>query len=119
LPRKLAVRTVKELAGPSPIVEVSALKGRNIDRLRARISTLFVPGAGKEEEIILHARQRDSLQAIYAALRRARALLAKKQSEEVYAEEIRTAIRLVGELTGEVSAEEVLEDIFGRFCVGK
>lgn len=119
LPRKLAVRTVKELAGPSPIVEVSALKGRNIDRLRARISAFFVPGAGKEEEIILHARQRDSLQAIYDALRRARALLAKKESEEVYAEEIRTAIRLVGELTGEVSADEVLEDIFGRFCVGK
>src|SRR5665647_779673 len=106
-------------AGPSPIMEVSALKGRNIDRLRARISAFFVPGAGKEEEIILHARQRDSLQAIYDALRRARALLAKKESEEVYAEEIRTAIRLVGELTGEVSADEVLEDIFGRFCVGK
>jgi tRNA modification GTPase len=120
LPRKLAVRTVKELAGPSPVVEVSALKGRNIVRLRARISACFVPGAAKnEEEIILHGRQKDTLQAILEALRRARALLAKKHSEEVYAEEIRTAIRFVGELTGEVRAEEVLDDIFGRFCVGK
>ncbi len=119
LPRRLAARTIRELAGSSPIVEVSALKGRNIDKLRSRISALFVPRDGKEEEIILHARQKDSLQAILDALCRARALLAKKHSQEVYAEEIRTAIRIVGELTGEVRAEEVLDDIFGRFCVGK
>ena len=119
LPRKLEAGKIKELAGSSPVVEVSALKGRNIDKLRSRLSALFAPGAGKEEEIILHARQKDSLQAILDALRRARALLAGRHSEEVYAEEIRTAIRLVGELTGEVRAEEILDDIFGRFCVGK
>ncbi len=119
LPRRLAAGKVRELAGPSPVVEVSALKGRNIDGLRSRINGLFVPGSIKEEEIILHARQKDTLQEILDALRRARALLAGKHTEEIYAEEIRTAIRLVGELTGEVRAEEVLDDIFGRFCVGK
>jgi tRNA modification GTPase len=119
LPRRLAVRTVREMAGPSPIVEVSALKGRNVDKLRARISALLVPGAGKEEEIILHARQKDTLQAILEALRRARGILTGTPSDEIYAEEVRTAIRLIGELTGDVRAEEVLDDIFGRFCVGK
>ncbi len=119
LPRKLASRTVRELAGASPVVEVSALKGRNIDKLRSQISGLFAPGAGKEEEIILHARQKDTLQAVLEALRRARDLLAAGHSEEVTAEEIRAAVRLIGELTGEVRGEEVLDDIFGRFCVGK
>ncbi len=119
LPRKLASRTVRELAGASPVVEVSALKGRNIDKLRSQISGLFAPGAGKEEEIILHARQKDTLQAVLEALRRARDLLAAGHSEEVTAEEIRAALRLIGELTGEVRGEEVLDDIFGRFCVGK
>jgi tRNA modification GTPase len=119
LPGKLAAGKIRELAGSSPVLEVSALRGKNIDKLRSRISSLFVPGAGKEEEIILHARQKDGLQAILEALRRTRALLARKHNEEVYAEEIRTAIRLVGELTGEVRAEEVLDDIFGRFCIGK
>jgi tRNA modification GTPase len=119
LPRRLAVRTVREMAGTSPLVEVSALKGRNIDKLRSRIIALFVPGAGNEEEIILHSRQKETLQAILEALRRARGILTGTHSEEIYAEEIRTAIRLVGELTGEVRADEVLDDIFGRFCVGK
>ena len=87
--------------------------------MRARIGALFAPGAGREEELILHARQKDGLEAILDALRRASGLLAKGHFEEVYAEELRTALRLIGELTGEVRAEEVLDDIFGRFCVGK
>lgn len=119
LPRKLSSRGMRRQAGGAAVVEVSALKGRNIDALRARIREVFVPGTDKAEEIILHARQRDRLMDIRGALRRAEALLASGHSEEVYAEEIRTAISLVGDLTGEVRAEEVLDDIFGRFCVGK
>jgi len=45
--------------------------------------------------------------------------LAGRSSAEIYAEEIRSALRHIGELTGEVRTEEVLEDIFSRFCVGK
>jgi tRNA modification GTPase len=119
LPKKLSERRVRELAGATPVVAVSALKGRGMDKLRACLSSVFAPAAGREEELVLHARQRDGLQGILESLRRARALLEKGHSEEIYAEEIRTALRLIGELTGEVRTEEVLEDIFGRFCVGK
>jgi tRNA modification GTPase len=119
LPRKITSRRIRELAGKSPIVEISALKGRNIDKLRSQIRAFFAPGPGREEEIILHARQKDLLEGILEALRRAEGLLAKRQVEEVCAEEIRAAVRTIGELTGEVRVEEVLDDIFGRFCVGK
>jgi tRNA modification GTPase len=119
LPRKLGRRSLRDLARNTPIVEVSALKGRNIDGLRARMSKIFAPRAGQDEEIILHVRQKDNLEGLLGALARARALLAAGHSQEVYAEEIRTAIGHIGELTGEIRAEEVLDDIFGRFCVGK
>ena len=119
LPRKIGLRRVRELAGRRPIVEVSALKGRGIDKLRREIRVFFAPRPEKEEEIILHSRQKDRLQGILESLRKAEALLVKRHSEEIYAEEVRGAIRLIGELTGEVRAEEVLNDVFGRFCVGK
>jgi len=119
LPRKITSPRIRELAGKSPIVEISALKGRNIEALRSQIRAFFAPGPGREEEIILHARQKDLLEGILESLRRAEGLLAKRHVEEVCAEEIRAAVRLVGELTGEVRVEEVLDDIFGRFCVGK
>ncbi len=119
LPRKLDKNKVAALAGASPMLEISALKGKNLDPLRRMLSARFSPRPQAEEETILHERQKDRLQAILGALRRADALLAGHHSEEMPAEEIRTAIGLIGELTGEVQADEVLAEIFDRFCVGK
>jgi len=95
------------------------LKGKNIEALRETLRTHFATPVPAEEETILHARQKDRLLDTLEAMRRAETLLASKYSEEVPAEEIRAALNFLGELTGEVRAEEVLEEIFGRFCVGK
>ncbi|HUT07780.1 MAG TPA: tRNA uridine-5-carboxymethylaminomethyl(34) synthesis GTPase MnmE [Candidatus Latescibacteria bacterium] len=119
LPLKIARRRIRDLAGGSPSIDVSALKGLNIDKLRVAIRGHFVSGPAKEEDVILHARQKDLLQAILEALRRAAGLLAKGHSIELYTEEIRNCLPLVGELTGEVRIDEVIDDIFKRFCVGK
>jgi tRNA modification GTPase len=119
LPRRLAARTLRLLASERPVVEVSALEGRNIEGLRAGMSEIFAPKPGKDEETILHARQKDGLERLLGALGRARALLSGGHPLEVYAEEIREAIGRIGELTGEVRADEVLDEVFGRFCVGK
>ncbi|HPW18476.1 MAG TPA: tRNA uridine-5-carboxymethylaminomethyl(34) synthesis GTPase MnmE [Candidatus Aminicenantes bacterium] len=119
LPRGLDERRVRASAGSSPVLEVSALKGRNIDPLRQALRTRFAPDAGQDEEVVLHARQRDRLQGTLEALKKAEALLAGRGPEELAAEELREAVRLVGELAGEVRTEEVLGEVFGRFCVGK
>jgi tRNA modification GTPase len=119
LPRKLDGRKVRAAVGANPVLEISALKGKNLTALRKALCAHFAAGPAGEEEIVLHARQRDRLKGILEALKRADALLAGRHSEELPAEEIRTAIGLVGELTGEVRTEEVLAEIFDRFCVGK
>ena len=119
LPQKLGARALGDLAGKTPVVEISALKGRNVDNLRRRIGEFFAPKTGREEEMILHARQKDLLESLSGALGRAHALLAAGHSQEICAEEIRAAIGHIGELTGEVRTEEVLREIFSRFCVGK
>jgi len=119
LPRRIDKRRILELAGGIPAVDVSALKSRNIDKLREVIRGHFAPGPGKEEDVILHIRQRDLLQRMLDALRRASKLLEKGHSLELYAEEIRACLPLVGELTGEIHSNEVIDDIFSRFCVGK
>jgi tRNA modification GTPase len=119
LPRKIDMRRVRQMAGYAPAVEVSALKGRNIDRLREAIRERFAPQKGREDEVILHSRQKDILGGILERLRTAGRLLAQGHSGEIYAEEIRSCLPLVGELTGEVRIDEVIDEIFGRFCVGK
>lgn len=119
LPLKIDRRRLQKIAGGLPLVEVSALKGKNLDILRREVGRVFAPRIGKEEDVILHARQKDLLRDIHGAILRAGKLLAKGRSEELAAEELRSTLPLIGELTGEIRIDEVIADIFGRFCVGK
>jgi tRNA modification GTPase len=119
LPRRFDRRRLAGLAPEAPVVEVSALKGKNIDLLRREVRRVFVPRIGKEDDLILHARQKDLLRDMLDALKRADGHLDGGRSEELAAEELRRALPLVGELTGEVRIDEIIADIFGRFCVGK
>jgi tRNA modification GTPase len=103
----------------SRAIDVSALKGTNIGRLKKAIRATFGPRLDGQEEVILHLRQRMLFEQIASALGEARKRLREGYSEEVGAEEIRRALPLLGQLTGEIRADEVIANIFNRFCVGK
>lgn len=119
LPVRIDRKKIAGLAGGAPLVELSALKGRNVVGLRKALLHALAPARMDEDEVILHARQKDILRDILQGLERAAGLLGAGHSDEICAEEIRKALELVGRLTGEVRVDEVLDDIFGRFCVGK
>jgi tRNA modification GTPase len=119
LPIRMDVKKMKNINQEIPRLEISALKGTNLDKLKELISSQFVPERKKGEEIILHLRQKLILEDIYAALHQARILLKEGYPEEFLSEEIRKTIPLLGQLSGEIRDEEVIESMFSRFCVGK
>jgi tRNA modification GTPase len=119
LAARIDKKRVRKLSGKTALFEVSALKGTHLDKLRAEIGRSFIPSGPFRADVILHARQRDILLDLLEALAEARRLLRAGETEEVYAEELRKAISLVGRLTGEIRADELMADIFSRFCVGK
>jgi len=119
LPQKIDTSKILALPGKAPLLNVSALKGTRLGRLKSEIRRFFIPFRNLEEEIILHSRQRDLLDGILQCLKEARRLLLEGQPDEVCAEELRRAMALVGELVGEIRTDEVIGDIFKRFCVGK
>ncbi|MFW6128838.1 MAG: tRNA uridine-5-carboxymethylaminomethyl(34) synthesis GTPase MnmE [Candidatus Aminicenantaceae bacterium] len=100
-------------------LEISALKGTNLDKLRTVLYECFKSQSFHEDEIILNLRQKLLLEDIASNLRESRRLLEEGYSEETYVEEIRKNIPLLGQLTGEIRTNEVIEQIFNRFCVGK
>ena len=57
--------------------------------------------------------------SFHSYLKKAKRMLEDGYSEEIYVEEIRKIIPLVGQLTGEIKDEDVLTSIFNRFCIGK
>jgi tRNA modification GTPase len=100
-------------------VEVSALRGLHIDTLRSLIRETFAPKVSPGEVVIFHLRDKLLLEEALSHLRRASRKLEEGHGEEVVAEEIRSLVSAVGRLTGEIRTDEVLDEIFGRFCVGK
>ncbi len=114
--RKSALRATRP---HRPVVEVSALYHTNLEKLRETIFRTFAPTAENHEEILLQARQKNVLSGVLDVLQRASDLLEAGHPDEVCAEEVKTALTLFGRLTGEIRTDEVIEDIFRRFCVGK
>ncbi|MBS3734369.1 MAG: 50S ribosome-binding GTPase [Phycisphaerae bacterium] len=126
-----AATVVERLAarGKAPACGVSALRGDGLEPLRERIARTLHPGANQEAAAMgLHVRQRRCLLDAAAALRRAADLLAPGDRAavdqvadvaELVAVELRAALAALGQVSGEVTPDDVLGRIFARFCVGK
>ncbi len=119
LPQKMSKKNVKSRAESLPALEISALKGTNLGKLKEMIYEFFVPNQKQGEEVILHLRQKLLLENILDHLIDGLRLLKEGHPEEIYAEEIRKTIPLIGQLTGEIHTDDIIEDMFSRFCVGK
>jgi tRNA modification GTPase len=87
--------------------------------LKETIWEMLAPKEDFQGEVILHLRQKMLFEEIALALEEAVLRLREGHPEEICAEEIRRALPFLGELTGEIRVDEVMANIFSRFCVGK
>ena len=97
-------------------VYVSARTGAGLEALREAI--LEAAGWSSGGETVYLARERH-LRALRAAGDRLEAAAEMSGQWEFFAEELRLAQEALGEITGRVSAEDLLGEIFSRFCIGK
>lgn len=119
LPQRMDKESFRKEGKGFPSLEISALKGTNLEKLRDMIHDHFVPNQDQQDEVILHLRQKLLLEEILACLEESRRLLEESYPEDLSAEELRKIIPLIGQLTGEIRVDDIIEDIFSRFCVGK
>ena len=98
---------------------LSAATGENMDLLLARLTefakTATGGGAGA---LITRERHRRAMSAALAALERAHDELLF-EAPELLAEDLRCAIRALESLVGKIDVEDILGEIFSRFCIGK
>ncbi|MCX7973014.1 MAG: tRNA uridine-5-carboxymethylaminomethyl(34) synthesis GTPase MnmE [Candidatus Aminicenantes bacterium] len=120
LPSRLERRQLENFASGKPIIEVSALHKTNLDKLRKAMLEVFPPAMRQDhEEVIFHWREKVALERIKEALTQACEKLEAGYSEEIVAEELRPATEVLGQLTGEIKSEEIINAIFQEFCLGK
>lgn len=99
----------------------SATEGSGLDQLLASIvDSLTGAGAGDAAGLAATAaRCRETLTAAAAGLQNAADVVLSGGGQELVAAELRMAMEAVGRVTGSVYSEEILDSIFGRFCIGK
>ena len=107
-------------SGDFPVGEtqlrVSAKSGAGLDALRAAI--LKAAGWQAHAETTFLARERH-LRALARARTHLDAAAGQQGRWELFAEELRLAQQALTEITGEFTADELLGEIFARFCIGK
>ena len=103
------------------VVEISATQEINLEKLKERIAEFALKEAvvSSSDSLILSIRQEQALEQAKQNIERALLGTRGKLSEELIAFDLREAIDRLGEITGEIVADDILDQIFSHFCIGK
>jgi tRNA modification GTPase len=109
------------LEGGRNYVEVSALTGEGVESLKRAIKSLAVGRHFEAGDSVLISRLRHKtlLQNAVAALQNALKAIDDTLSAECVALELRIALNSLGEIVGVITNEDILDQIFREFCIGK
>jgi len=116
---KADLRYGRALPAPTAdAVTISAFKGFGLETLIERLAAIAAARAGDQEAPALtQARHRQQLLRCRAAL--SSFLSGPSEAAELRAEDLRRAAQALGRLVGAIAVEDVLAQVFGRFCIGK
>ncbi|MGA8514933.1 MAG: tRNA uridine-5-carboxymethylaminomethyl(34) synthesis GTPase MnmE [Burkholderiaceae bacterium] len=120
VPEPLARQHLAGTPEGSASLTLSAKTGHGIEPLRQKLLQIAGWQSATEGIFIARARHVQALQDVQRHLATASELLAAQtQSLDLLAEELRLAQNALGSITGEFSADDLLGEIFSRFCIGK
>jgi tRNA U34 5-carboxymethylaminomethyl modifying GTPase MnmE/TrmE len=95
------------------------LTGAGLPGLRRLIREVFTPKTDAGGDVIMHLRQKLILEEMATRVAEGRRLLGRGETFEIAAEEIRQVLPAAERLLGGIPTDEVMENVFSRFCVGK
>lgn len=102
------------------VCPLSAKHGQGLPDLLAAVRRLVAgPGAPEPGTLVPNLRQHTALVAASGELERLLEDLAAGQPYDILSVHLDTACALLGEITGEITSDEVLNAVFAGFCIGK
>jgi tRNA modification GTPase len=110
----------KEYEGMENLIFISAKEKLYIEDLKRKLVALFDRKAlNVTETVVTNARHADALRKANSSLYKVMDGLNKNISGDLLAMDIRYALNALGEITGEVTSDDLLGNIFSKFCIGK
>ena len=102
------------------VLPISAKTGEGFpDLLQAIVDCVFGEKPVEYNNLVTKARHRDALIKAREHIHHAQSSIQQNLSSEFIALDIRSALNYIGEITGQVTTDDILNDIFSKFCIGK
>jgi tRNA modification GTPase len=111
----ILIAAKSDLGGDAPGLTLSTLTGKGLSALRQTLLSTARDLLPKPGALALNARHRAILRAVHAELSAA----CQSADPLITAEHLRTARSLLDALTGRAGVEDMLDALFGAFCIGK
>lgn len=116
---KIATKAdIAEVPNPEAI-NISSKTGLNIELLKQKIKEAVLDKDSMETEFVTNQRQEECLVKAKNALTDALYATQNGELQDLISIDIKTALIALDEITGEVITDEILENIFEHFCIGK
>ena len=110
----------KEFVSVANITFISAKEKNNMEELKQKLVSLFdTRTVNTTDTIVTNSRHVSSLNKAFAALSKVNEGLATNIQSDFLALDIRYALEALGEITGQVTNDDLLGNIFSKFCIGK
>ncbi len=102
------------------VIPVSAKKGDNLPGLEKALKEIIhAENIEQHDVIVTNARHYEALKHSHEAILRVSDGLESQISGDLLAQDIRETLHYLGEITGEITTDEILGNIFKNFCIGK
>ncbi len=114
------LETIRLITSGEEILPISARTGDNIPLLMEKLTEVITANPfGAADVIVSNTRHYEALLRANEAIERAIAGLKTSVSSEFIAQDVRECLHYIGEITGTITTDEVLGNIFSKFCIGK
>ena len=114
----------KEIGGACkniPMIEISAKEEQGIRDFENLLKKMFLQGeiSFNDEVYITNMRQKSALQDAYNSLKKVKESIEMGMPEDFYSIDLMDAYEALGSITGETIGEDLVNEIFSKFCMGK
>ncbi len=114
----------KEIGGVCkniPMIEISAKEEQGIRDFENLLKKMFLQGeiSFNDEVYITNMRQKSALQDAYNSLKKVKESIEMGMPEDFYSIDLMDAYEALGSITGETIGEDLVNEIFSKFCMGK
>ena len=100
-------------------INISSATGENIDKLKEEIKNLVCSNLEEETEFITNERQQNCLDKALVSCEAALEGVQREELQDLISIDVKTALLQLGEIRGEVVTDDILNNIFEHFCIGK